>query len=604
MVQLTSVIGFLSLGSQCLALQRLPLAARQSVANDGVLEVVQAAAPPRETFDGFTCKQTIFEHDFANSYGSPYIGVYSPPADCNFTTTLFNISVVSKGRQYDRLAQLFFGDIEIWRTSTAMPTESGIHCSFQKDMTIFDTLLRENQKVIFDLGNVYDGVLYTGIFNVTLEALYYDDVYTEGLNPAELIYPISALTAAQNTTPVFSLPDDSGSVNLTLPRNIKTAVVSLMASGNGAEEFWYTNVPSEYTNSFPSNPGWLYGYSPFREVQLLIDGQLAGVSWPFPILFTGGVDPGLWRPIVGIDTFDLPSFEVDVTPWLSLLCDGEEHVFQIQVVGYDSSVEGGIGPVGQNWWITGTVFVWLDETIEQTVAGEITVDVSAPVFDFDPRLGTVTGGNGTVSNSSLWFSLAAQRTLSISSTTTTRNETKVVSWTQDLSFSNVQNMTDPAFNQSLEMASSGSFSGSASGVVSTYEYPLNLYSAYVIAETDDELSSVFCMIDRSLIKTGLATIRYLTGSSTGSESLATRQNVTSNYYWNATIVEGVESMDTCDGETWYSFSGEPGSADGIPVFSTYLSQMDDAMVEEEALLVTIEVPATAALPLVYGEPII
>lgn len=171
-----------------------------------------------------------------------------------------------------------------------MPSETGIFWNYQKDMTIFDTLLRTEQKVIFDLNNVYSD-LYTGAYNVTLEALYYNDNYATSLTPADMILPISALASSQNISSVMSLPDDNGTVALTFPRNTKSAVVSIMASGNGAEEFWYTNVPSEYTETFPDNEGWLYGYSPFREVELLIDGQLAGVSWPFPILFSGGVDP-------------------------------------------------------------------------------------------------------------------------------------------------------------------------------------------------------------------------------------------------------------------------------------------------------------------------
>ena len=295
-------------------------------------------------------------------------GTYSPPKGCVFTTTIFNISVTSSGRQYDRLALLFFGDTEIWRTSTAMPGGYNIHWSYQKDMTIFDTLIRGEQKVIFDLSNISSD-LYTGAFNVTLEALYFNDCY-EDLDPAHVIYPISALKSSQNTSSVMSLPDDNGTVSIAFPRNVKNAVVSIMASGNGAEEFWYTNVPSEYVNTFPSNPGWLYGYSPFREIELLIDGKLAGVSWPFPLLFTGGVDPGLWRPIVGIDAYDLPTFEIDITPWLPLLCDGNSHTFGLKVVGYDSSVPGHIGTVGENWYVTGSVFVWLDKAGKRT-AGSV-----------------------------------------------------------------------------------------------------------------------------------------------------------------------------------------------------------------------------------------
>jgi hypothetical protein len=77
----------------------------------------------------------------------------------------------------------------------------------------------------------------------------------------------------------------------------------------------------------------LYGYPPFREVQVLVDGQLAGVRWPFPLIFTGGVAPSLWSPIIGIDAFDLREHEIGITPWLPVPCDGKEHTFDIRVAG-------------------------------------------------------------------------------------------------------------------------------------------------------------------------------------------------------------------------------------------------------------------------------
>ncbi|ROV88868.1 hypothetical protein VPNG_10347 [Cytospora leucostoma] len=609
MVRIGSLAVTLSLLGQCLALRRIPYAARQTglePAPDDLLEVVQAATPPRKTFDGYSCKQTILQHDFSESYGRPYIGQYRPPPeDCPFTSTIFNLTVVSRGSQYDRLAQLFFGDVELWRTSTAMPTETGIYWSFQKDMTIFDKLMRKRQKIIFDLGNVLSD-LYTGTYNVTLEALYFDDVYSEGFHPAELIYPISNLTSAKNQTSVFSLPDDTGSVSLTLPRNIRTAIVSLMASGNSAEEFWYTNVPSEYVNTFPSNQGWLYGYSPFREVQLLIDGNLAGVSWPFPILFTGGIDPGLWRPVVGIDTYGLPSFEVDVTPWLSLLCDGHEHTFEIQVVGFDNSSVDKIGTIGQNWWVTGTIFVWLDGNTNQTQAGNITSEITAPIFEYVPQLSTMVYSNGSLNNESLWVSLSARRTITVSSTLIAGNGTEsAVSWSQDLYFSNIQNMTNPAYNQSLEMVSSGKYSKSGSnGHVSTYSYPLNIYSAYVIAEANSLLSSVFCMIDRSLLSSEESSLPQLTGTRLGKESLATRQNVTSFYAWNETIVEGIEALDRSNGETWLSYSSLPSFEGGVSEFSRYITEEDDTVESDIEGWVATIVPTTEPLPVVNGEPIV
>jgi hypothetical protein len=87
------------------------------------------------------------------------------------------------------------------------------------------------------------------------------------------------------------------------------------------------------------------------------------VAWPFPIIFTGGVVPGLWRPIVGIDAFDLKEDEIDITPWLPLLCDGNAHTFEIQVTGLNDSSNGAASlseTTASYWLVTGKVFIWLD----------------------------------------------------------------------------------------------------------------------------------------------------------------------------------------------------------------------------------------------------
>ncbi|KAI1293396.1 peptide N-acetyl-beta-D-glucosaminyl asparaginase amidase A-domain-containing protein [Xylaria venustula] len=573
-----------------------------------ILEVIQATTPPRSDLSTPACRKQVFTHDFGNSYGSPYVGYYTPPSDCVYTTTIFNLSVVSAGRQYDRLATLWLGDVEVWRTSTAMPTQTGIHWSFQKDMTIWDTLLRSQDpsKIIFELNNVIDGDRYTGFFNVTLEALYFDDVYERkgGLHPAEHIYAISTCSSSNNATSLFSLPGDTAAVDLTLPRNTRTAVVSILASGNAAEEFWFTNVPTEYINTFPENEGWLYGYSPFREVQLLIDNQLAGVSWPFPILFTGGVDPGAWRPIVGIDAYELPSFEIDVTPWLGLLTDGEAHTFTLRVVGYDTSTEDGIGPIGENWWVSGAVFVWVDDAVEQTTTKGFQREVSSPLFDFQPTLQTYTTEDGTITNSSFYYVLIATRSLIVSSEIMSGGQSSLVSWAQNVSYSNIQNMTDLAYNQSLAMVSSGRHSSSVSEIVSSYTYPMNLFSAYKVQSEGATTNpgSVLCLVDRSKLTNGIPILPFLTGTSTGPETLQTRQNVTSNYHWNSTIVEGTAGLDTMDGAVWFSSSNSPGTKKGVRGYHLYAKEKDDTLIAKEEGWGTIPVPSTEPLPVVGGEP--
>jgi hypothetical protein len=220
-----------------------------------------------------------------------------------------------------------------------------------------------------------------------------------------------------------------------------------------------------------------------------------------------------------------------------------------------------------------------------------------PTFSFNPIL---TSNNLT--NTSLYFSLTAQRTLTLSSTITTSSGPQNQSWTQDLSFSNIQNMTSLAYNQSLAMVTNGSFSSNE--LTSTYEYPLNLYSAYIIAPSVATLSSVFALVDRSFITSGVNLLNYLSGIK-GEEEVKTRQLGESFYAWNETIVEGVGDANKGVTEEWYSYEGSPGlEIEGVQEYGRYLKEVDGGWVDDEEGWKTMDVPATVPLPYVEGEPVV
>lgn len=88
-----------------------------------------------------TCKQTLVQYDFASSYGKPYVGPYTPPA-CEFNRVTWNLTVSSRGRQYDRLGTVSFGDIELFRTSTAEPTTNGIEWTYLKVGTLVNYMFQ------------------------------------------------------------------------------------------------------------------------------------------------------------------------------------------------------------------------------------------------------------------------------------------------------------------------------------------------------------------------------------------------------------------------------------------------------------------------------
>jgi hypothetical protein len=130
-------------------------------------------------------------------------------------------------------------------------------------------------------------------------------------------------------------------------------------------------------------------------------------------------------------------------------------------------------------------------------------------------------------------------------------------------------MTDSGFNQPLSQLTAGSYSNSFSGIETTYSYPMNPYSSYIIAPTLATLSSVFALIDRSLVRKGIDIISSLSGTKIGRQSLATRQSDESMYYRNETIVEGT-AADRGETEQWFSNSGHPSlGKDGMTAFSRH-----------------------------------
>ncbi|ORY10896.1 peptide N-acetyl-beta-D-glucosaminyl asparaginase amidase A-domain-containing protein [Clohesyomyces aquaticus] len=439
-------------------------------ASSALLDVIQVTAPVLKNPKS-RCEQTLMVHTFGWSYGMPFLGDYSPP-NCDFNRVTFNFTVTSAGRQYDRLALMFFNDTEIWRTSTAEPTQGGIVWTYIKDMSHYLALFKNPQKIIFDLGNLVDDT-YTGSFNTTLTATFF---IADDTDPADVIIPVSSGKSSSNNPSAFVVPDQKAISTLLLPQNVKKAVFSISACGQGAEEFWWSNVLTSDTNVF-GNQTTLYGYSPFRELQLYIDGGLAGVAWPFPIIFTGGVVPGFWRPVVGIDAFDLREDEIDISPFLPVLCDGKEHTFEIRVAGIADDGEGHgtlTETVGSNWIVTGKVFLWLDPS------GEITTG-SVPKLELpEPSLALLSSrksSNGTVS--SLDYSVKAMRSLLISSTVKTSSGTQVVTWRQNLTFSNDGTFTNGGNDQVNRQATSG-IDLSSDQYSKAFSYPLSVFSTYEV----------------------------------------------------------------------------------------------------------------------------
>lgn len=145
--------------------------------------------------------------------------------------------------------------------------------------------------------------------------------------------------------------------------------------------------------------------------------------------------PGFWRPIVGIDAFDLRQHEIDVTPWLPLLCDGASHTFEIRVAGLNDDGAGHATlseVVGSYWVVTGTIFLFLGPDGSVTTGTSPSIDTPLPEIEISSSITT----NSTGANDTLEYTTAVSRDIVITSTVKSSSGTRKASWTQSLSYTN------------------------------------------------------------------------------------------------------------------------------------------------------------------------
>jgi hypothetical protein len=255
----------------------------------------------------------------------------------HWAQVVLDVTGTESGRQFDRLCEIFAGPSEIFLGVTPEPTPTGITWHVRKDITGYLPLLTGTQTFATSVDNFLSSV-DTGIPVITAKLLFYPA--GNGFwpaQPASLTAPALAGDAINETGPAAApqhagvptdvvpvLPQgDTTTLNtvntgqtltatVTLPTNVTTATLDLYAVGQINDEFWWSLVPA------------------FREIEVTIDGKPAGVVWPYPYVYTGGVNPLIWRPLTGVHTMDIPSYRLDLTPFAGML--GGTHTIGLTVV--------------------------------------------------------------------------------------------------------------------------------------------------------------------------------------------------------------------------------------------------------------------------------
>ncbi|KAJ7139541.1 peptide N-acetyl-beta-D-glucosaminyl asparaginase amidase A-domain-containing protein [Mycena epipterygia] len=453
--------------------RRVPLSTNDPIV--APLIDLQVYAPPVTPKNGKSCTVTLLQHSFGDgSYNSPTVVDYTPPTDpsCGevgqWATISLNLSVYSIGTQYDRLSAIYLSHSEIWRSSSAEPTKTGTIWITVKDATHFTPLFAKPGDLMMDFSNIIaPDLLLDGVFEVILSATFYAPTKNfPAAVTSDMIIPLSNLNA---TLPnFFTITDDVGGVTtVTLPDSAIEAYVEVFCSGNSAEEFWYLNTPDEFMPDFPASSG-LIGKGPFREVQVLVDGRLAGVVWPYGVIYTGGITPSNWRPLTSYGAYDSPTYWVDITAFIPVLLDERtNHTVTLRVVGQGTSAPS----FNSDWFVSGSIHVRKGNA---KTTGKMT-SYSAPPL----KISTV--GGSSPGNTTVWTRVVAHRELRIESELYTSEGKKSISFSQSLDFTNDAQYADEGWIQWVQQSTTGTTTANHEGkqvLRDAFSYPLSVFSNY------------------------------------------------------------------------------------------------------------------------------
>ena len=273
------------------------------------------------------CTVTLLtDQAFENFNNAAY--TYTPPAECPgpWAKVVFTADFsIQPGVQFDRTGQLFLGDVNIFFGTTAEPLQTQTNTwHVERDLTDYTPLFKTPQTGFASLGNIVGEDGLNSIIFGTFKLEFY---------PANFLNP-----APRTADMVLPLPDNSGgSVQLnntnpeltqtfTLPTNVENAYLDVIAQSQNDEEQWFFCLPDALGTSLD-----VCGNTAFRQVDISIDGTPAGVAPVFPWIYTGGIDPGLWVPIPGVQTLNLLPYRVDLTPFAGVLSNGQPHTVGVTV---------------------------------------------------------------------------------------------------------------------------------------------------------------------------------------------------------------------------------------------------------------------------------
>lgn len=321
--------------------------------------------PPGKPIVIAVLTNAVFPYKLSNNYATvpQNATVCIPPG--TYSMILLNVTITETGGpQYDRAFYIFANGIPVFWGST----QEILNSTAWSDLTLFENMLAGNC-VIFRaiLPNwIVPSIGITGYYVVNITLYLY-----KGPEPSNLpnyFIPIAPNAYGVSLIGLNPFHDDI-TYMVNLPNGTYRALILMYMEGGELDEFWYTNEPAT------------------RNLLIYYNGYLASVFNPFETIYTGGIDPFMWKPMPSINTLSFHNpYVADITP---LLATGLRGNITITMTNLYEAYEL-TGLPYYTWTVSGVLMLWVNNS-NKLVGGKL-ITAQSRFFDSGPKFSTTSTG--------------------------------------------------------------------------------------------------------------------------------------------------------------------------------------------------------------------
>lgn len=408
---------------------------------------------------GQPCVVPLFaNYQFAHFSQSTQTFEFTPPGNCTgpWEKVVLEADFSENGGvQFDRTASIYLANANIYFGTTPEPLATLTNTwHIERDVSDYSALFATPQQGTIVLANCTSdcGAPYNtlnGVFTVNADLEFYpaerghgddwghrDNDHRGNRTPDQILPLVQPNgSGGVNLPATLGSPTDQLSTTFTLPTNTEQAYLDVISQSQSTDEQWYACFPNDLASI---NEVYGCGNTDFRETEVTIDGQPAGIAPVSPWVFTGFL-PDQWVPMPGAQTLDFVPYRVNLTPFAGLLSNGQPHTIALSVFNDDSYFSE-----------TASLLLFLDRGATQ-ISGAVTKNTltspSPVVTENLQGTSTVTGTINVTANRN--FTIAGYVKTSHGKVTTSVSERRDFSSTQTIDFDTV-NFTVLDQNTSVE----------------------------------------------------------------------------------------------------------------------------------------------------------